>query len=104
MIPPVRPAKSAAEKLYRAYLRGALYKRRPFALSFDDFEALVSAPCWYCGLEPGGGIDRVDNSCGYHPGNARPCCKQCNRAKGVLAEAEFLAWIARLLAFRTRPP
>ena len=27
------------------------------------------------------------------PSNVVPCCKQCNKAKGVLGEKEFLSWI-----------
>ena len=43
------------------------------------------------------GIDRVDNSKGYHPENCVPCCKTCNIAKQSMSVEEFLAWARRVI-------
>jgi len=42
------------------------------------------------------GIDRLDSSKGYEPGNVVPCCKQCNWAKNDIAYDKFLEWIERV--------
>jgi hypothetical protein len=62
---------------------------------------LIIASCVYCGYTPNWpesrvGIDRVDNSKGYVPGNCVPCCSTCNSAKGELSEIEFLEWVTRI--------
>ena len=84
-----------------------------FELTKEDFRALTKSNCYYCGQPPSqivkagngvngeylySGIDRVNNDLGYAISNVRPCCKQCNIAKGILTEAEFYAWIRRVAA------
>jgi hypothetical protein len=63
-------------------------KRRglDWSLAFDEYVSLRSLPCHYCGfsLPDSGGLDRIDDSKGYHPGNVVPCCTECNLARGVL--------------------
>jgi hypothetical protein len=41
------------------------------------------------------GLDRVDNTKGYIISNIVSCCGQCNRAKGILSQEEFLQWLKR---------
>jgi hypothetical protein len=48
------------------------------------------------------GIDRVDNSKGYIPGNCVACCGTCNLAKRELTVDEFLTWAHRLVEFQMR--
>ena len=99
--------------LYLAYRRRAEYKGIVFELTKEDFRALTKSNCYYCGQPPSqivkagngvngeylySGIDRVNNDLGYAISNVRPCCKQCNIAKGILTEAEFYAWIRRVAA------
>lgn len=48
------------------------------------------------------GIDRVDNTRGYEPGNIVACCKQCNIAKRDHSVDDFLAWARRLVAEQER--
>ena len=42
------------------------------------------------------GIDRLDASSGYFPGNVVPCCPTCNRAKSDLVLSSFIAWLTTL--------
>jgi len=108
---------SAFNQLFFNYKKSARERGYIFELSKDEFQELTSQPCHYCGAEPelkyhaakgtnghyyGNGVDRIDNSLGYVTGNVRPCCKQCNIAKGVLSEQEFLGWIERVAARSAR--
>jgi hypothetical protein len=86
-----RRKRSPAYKFYH-YLQGALVRGLPFELTNDHFYALIAEPCFYCALKQKmGGIDRVDNSRGYYADNVVPCCTWCNRAKGKMAQADFIA-------------
>lgn len=42
------------------------------------------------------GIDRIDSSKGYVKGNVVACCGTCNKAKLVMTQPEFLAWVERV--------
>ena len=69
-------------------------KRRglDFNLSKQDYEKVVTNPCHYCDgelPEVGSGLDRIDSSLGYVPGNVWPCCTRCNRMKNNLSLADF---------------
>jgi hypothetical protein len=86
---------------------------RTFSIARDDFFRLTASNCFYCGAPPSNrmswkgcygtyvysGIDRVDNALGYEPGNCVPCCGACNRAKGAMSSADFVA-LARAIAER----
>lgn len=87
-------------------------RRRGHVWNISDAEAEVifSSDCHYCGCNPchytktkkmnGGftymGIDRVDSSLGYEPGNVVPCCRRCNVAKNDMREEEFYLWVERV--------
>jgi hypothetical protein len=100
--PEVEKLPSPAHKLvFRSYIQGADRLGRDFALTAEQFVALLSSPCAYCG-DPGGntlkiseeplrynGIDRVDNARGYTHENSVACCKTCNSMKGDRTAAEF---------------
>lgn len=63
-------------------------KRReiPWNITREEYAALVSQPCDYCGypLPPEGvGLDRLDLYGDYSPSNVVPCCTECNLARGV---------------------
>lgn len=104
------PGESAFNQLFASYQKSARERGYEFHLTAADFRTLTQSDCYYCGAGPaikfhaaagtngdyiGNGIDRIDNAQGYVLSNVRPCCKQCNIAKGVLTEADFLAWIMR---------
>lgn len=96
------------------------YKARgiEWRLSLDEARILFTSNCHYCGKPPAqvkrnwkgkngrraeatgafvrNGIDRVNNSSGYIPGNCVACCKQCNTAKNNLTLTEFKEWVARV--------
>lgn len=91
----------------RARLRGHVW-----SLTLDQAEDLFQTKCHYCGCDPAhrsrrkynhgdyiyNGIDRVDSSKGYEPGNVVTCCKRCNVAKNDQSYEEFYAWIDRVHA------
>jgi hypothetical protein len=101
-------------ELLHRYKTGARIRKISFALTTQEFRALVFAKCHYCGVEPRQkcvassrkefvlytGIDRVDNSKGYEAANCVPCCDICNKAKHTMSQSEFCAWIDRLVAHR----
>lgn len=104
---------SAFNQFFYSYKKSARERGYEFRLSREQFYELTNQSCYYCESEPsikyhaavgtngsfyGNGIDRIDNNFGYVEGNVRPCCKQCNIAKGVLTEEEFIAWARRLVA------
>jgi hypothetical protein len=94
-----------------------------FDLSIPQMQCIAQMPCAYCGQEPsnvhrlkykvGGkyqrgvapemelrysGLDRVDSSKGYVPGNVVPCCGECNGMKSKLPLEDFFALIERIRA------
>jgi hypothetical protein len=81
-------------KQYDAAIRGkySAYRQRGMTLSIEEFHALVTTPCTYCGLEPETyhGIDRIDSDFGYENGNIVACCWICNRMKNNMSVKEFL--------------
>lgn len=83
-----------------------------FSLTWEECKILFSHNCHYCGCRPNQrvpkgqnsrvqealfhGIDRVDSSLGYVPGNVVTCCKHCNTAKGSMSTEQFMAWVRRI--------
>jgi hypothetical protein len=99
--------------LYAQYKSGAKKRNLSFALTKSGFKQIVLQDCFYCGCKPEkrtrkyyglprnfeyNGIDRLDNSKGYVPGNCVPCCKICNFMKKRLSLTEFLEKINRIAA------
>lgn len=63
-------------------------KRRniPWNLTKEEYLALIANPCYYCGWPlptEGMGLDRLDFDGDYSPSNVKPCCTECNLARGV---------------------
>lgn len=52
-------------------------------LTFEQFRQLVISPCFYCGKETDGGIDRLDWQQGYTPENCVSSCRSCNGRKSI---------------------
>ena len=85
-------------------------KRHPvFELSYEEFKALITDNCHYCGRPPSNlkrkavmgefrynGIDRKDNSVGYVMGNVVTCCKDDNLSKRNKSYEEYLDHIKRV--------
>lgn len=99
--------------LFTRYVARARKDKREFTLTQDEFTKIITSNCFYCGVEPlmkhtfkgcsehilHNGIDRYNNSKGYTLENARPCCFECNRAKGTLTPEQFYNYIDRLIKF-----
>lgn len=45
---------------------------------------VMEAPCYYCGLDKSGGLDRRDCKDGHTATNVVPCCMWCNQILGDL--------------------
>lgn len=93
------------------YRTGAKKRNFDFILTEVVVKALINGVCFYCGSPPANmyryreipdvirkysGIDRVDSSKGYIPGNVVSCCQQCNIAKNKLSISEFDEWVKRV--------
>jgi hypothetical protein len=106
---------AACRQAHHNYRRHAASRGHGFELSVDEFRAVTSRNCHYCGSPPANkfrrstrvrsaddyiynGIDRVDNGLGYVSGNIVPCCHVCNRAKSDMPQLDFLAWIDRVIS------
>lgn len=124
------PEMSSFQNLFDRYHLRARRKKLTFQLSLSEAIQIFRSDCRYCGTKPDqkfnyyicnnglaskwvrdqkwasrawisyNGIDRVNNLHGYVAGNIVPCCSFCNFAKGQKTEAEFLAWIDRLVQHR----
>jgi 5-methylcytosine-specific restriction endonuclease McrA len=125
----VKKSKKTSKEIAEHYLknrikRGRGRKNRTWSISNEQFLTLIYANCYYCNLKPSttvnptvnmklqksralecfityNGIDRVDSSKGYEPGNVVTCCEQCNKAKLDHSKGEFLAWANRLVSFQS---
>lgn len=99
--------------LFTRYVSRARTTKKEFTLNQDEFTKIITSNCFYCGVEPlmkhtfkgcpehvlHNGIDRYDNAKGYTLENSRPCCFECNRAKGTLTPEEFYNYINRLIRY-----
>lgn len=108
--------------LYAQYVCSARKRKIKFALPKFEFIAIISNPCFYCGIQPSAryyakdtgktvpiyvhGIDRRNSDLGYVAGNCVPCCADCNRAKLCMTPEEFMCWIDRVAKHNgyIRPP
>jgi hypothetical protein len=98
--------------VFRKYKESAQERGLEFSLSQGSFVELISAPCFYCGAEPGNmkrsknriapslfvysGIDRADNELGYIESNCVPCCILCNKLKGSRSQEDFIQHCKRI--------
>ena len=95
-------------RLFNEYRVSARKKEQAFGLDIDDFKAIVTQKCFYCGeiprirqrkrtlLVPANGIDRIDPNQGYLKHNIVPACKACNLMKKRKSLDEFLRLIGRI--------
>jgi hypothetical protein len=92
---------SDVDYVYRRYKTDANFTRNIFFdLTLEQFEAIVTAKCYYCGCEPGrvyhrakdtmlNGVDRMNSKVGYTPENCVSCCTTCNIMKQKMSVEEF---------------
>lgn len=88
--------------LYRAYRSKAKRQAILFDLTYADFAALLTRPCFYCAAPPAqiskssydearyNGVDRFENNKGYVLGNVVSACGPCNRAKRDYPAAAYI--------------
>lgn len=99
-------------RVLESYRRSAKSRGYPWELTPDEFLAITTRACHYCGRAPSNrrqengddrvyvysGVDRVDNTCGYTPNNVVPCCVACNHAKSAMSVTEFIDLCSRVAA------
>lgn len=92
------------------YIRHAKDRGLEWALSDEQVDALFAGACNWCGEPPSNigkrsrnhgdfrhsGIDRVDNTRGYVPGNVVSCCFVCNSMKREFPMGLFLDRVRRI--------
>jgi hypothetical protein len=70
---------------YKTYAKSANSRNIEWAISEEEFAAIVKQPCYLCGIATDdtnkNGIDRFENRKGYRLDNCRPCCGHCNLMK-----------------------
>jgi 5-methylcytosine-specific restriction endonuclease McrA len=108
---------AAFNNLLCAYKGGAKSRSLEFSLTAKEFREITKKNCVYCGIEPVqiwkgtnrlcseytyNGVDRINNKQGYVLNNTVPCCKVCNKAKHNMELHDFIAWLDRIIKFRTR--
>lgn len=77
------------------------------SLTNEQFNAIVSQPCHYCGKESTppkhyNGLDRLDSTVRvYKKGTCVSCCGTCNVAKWRFSEDRFLAQCRKVASFIT---
>lgn len=80
------------------YKSGARNRGIEFCITREQFESMWNKDCHYCGSYITTiGIDRINNSRGYHIENIVACCTLCNMMKKTLPVEKFIAH-ARLIA------
>jgi hypothetical protein len=108
------PGEGVKKRVIESYKKGAKDRGLSFDLFDEQTEVLLAGKCHYCGTNPMttqkrkdlrgefvyNGIDRIENSKGYIPGNVVSCCRYCNRAKSDMSYEEFMRWINRLVEYQ----
>lgn len=104
-------AERGLNQVYASYKHDAYRRNYFWGLTLEDFKALATCPCSYCGKAAGqrswgfhfNGLDRKDNKKGYHVRNVVPCCTACNQVKGVhLSFEEMRVAMKAVLKLRRR--
>lgn len=80
------------DQRYRRAAQRARDIGRTFTVTFEEYVALLTKPCEYCGLsldqKSGYGLDRLNNSLGYTRENVVQCCSLCNTQRSNIFTPE----------------
>lgn len=75
-----------------------------FTIDIEHYKNLIAAGCAYCGAPVdryGGGLDRLNTTLGYEPGNVVPACGVCNYVRrGYFTHGEMLMIGAQIAVVR----
>jgi hypothetical protein len=89
-------SRCSPRSVFRSYQRKSVRRGLTFDITIEQFEALVSSPCAYCGDRDVVGVDRVHASGGYTKNNVVPCCSGCNYLKRKLSREQFLDRVRKI--------
>jgi len=109
---------SMINKVFKQYKNHAKFLNLEFNLYMEEFKALISGDCHYCGSGPTNcqkidsiasiagenekftynGIDRKNSDLAYEIDNCVSCCHNCNYAKRKLSYDDFIALAKRISA------
>ena len=123
-----RPNGQASWKyIIRVYKSSAKTRGYEFNLTPEQFQAIASMDCHYCGSPPrdynryvsktgsekwvkqfsidkewinANGIDRKDNDLGYTLKNCLPCCVTCNRMKSAFGYRDLFNHVEKIFRFQ----
>jgi 5-methylcytosine-specific restriction endonuclease McrA len=98
---------------WNGYKAKAKQRKIEFTLTFDEFLVITQRVCYLCGTPPSNiaqrksangaflynGIDRVDNSRGYHTDNVQAACFKCNQLKSRMSLQELKDHIIKILVY-----
>jgi len=107
-------ANSAHTRLYHKYKYNARKRKIKWGLTKEQFFVITKERCHYCGKKPKNlikdrwkkyeckysGVDRKSSKRGYFVSNVVPCCSICNRMKGQMTVATFIASAKRVAGWR----
>lgn len=86
-----------APKRFSEHKSNAVKRGIQWELTFDEYLAwLWDAPCYFCGRDTNGGIDRMNNESFYSIQNTLACCGRCNAMKSKDTLHVFLGRIAQI--------
>jgi len=98
---------------WAAYRSSKAARNLGWNVTVADFHKITQQPCRYCGEPPAqtskksgsngrpyvyNGIDRIDSERGYVSNNIVACCRQCNFAKRLLPQEQFVTLINLICA------
>ncbi len=84
---------------YKQYLISSTNKNIKFEFTIEEFEALISQSCNYCGKPNAQGLDKIDPKGHYIKSNCVPCCTKCNTMKFIYSTKDFLEHVTKIYTF-----
>lgn len=87
--------------VYKRYAYNAKVRCHQFNISFGEYQAITTQPCFYCGAhDETNGMDQVIAGEGYTPSNVASCCSDCNEMKNDRSIDDFLQHVNRITKFQ----
>jgi len=101
----IKHRKPAYQRAYKHLTQKAKARKWLVTLTMDEYEKIHGTPCHYCfetfTQVKGYGLDRLDNTKGYHKDNVVSCCGPCNAIRGdKLTVEEMMVAMAAVLELR----